>query len=620
MSAAQEHVFLCNGAEGETQDSQRAESQARRLDYRAEAQQRNVRIALPDFVRRVFHLRERVLDLLEIAAYVFAADRLTSRGARDALEYQSWSRSFRFVVRVRDYEFWQAPEVKDALSAALRYMSGDRSFSFAFEPGHSTPPTSLFDREEFAVAAPGAETVALFSGGIDSTVGAVEHLETTDKHICLVSHQSQPQMKRTQNRVAQALAERYPGRVDHYKFECTLARQRAVDENQRTRAFLYCCIAYAICSALSQHEFLVFENGVTALNFPKREDMQNARASRTAHPKTIALLEKLFSIIDEHEFTIGTPYLWKTKTDVINQMVNMKAQNLLPSTVSCSKTFKNLGSATHCGGCPQCIDRVIACYASNLQDPGAVTPVAMDIIREPVEDHAPRTSLVDYVRQARNFAQWNIDHFEREMMVHLPDITEALPGMRHTEVVERVFDLCQRHGNHVRHGINRMRDCHEDIYEELPEGSLLRLVSSREHLKTPVERIVADICALLQSAVPLAFRSSPPKDEADFNDKVSAFLSGCEEKLRREHPTVRFACADARPDLSLERVLFIECKYVRKGMTPSKVTEGMAADMTKYGEVHILFVVYDPNHRISDDEEFRQSFERRGRCTVLVIH
>ena len=40
----------------------------------------NVHITLPDFVRRIYHLPDRFLDLLEIAAYVFSADRLVSKG------------------------------------------------------------------------------------------------------------------------------------------------------------------------------------------------------------------------------------------------------------------------------------------------------------------------------------------------------------------------------------------------------------------------------------------------------------------------------------------------------------------------------------------------------------
>ena len=65
------------------------------------------------FVRDVSHLPSRILDLLEIAAYVFCADRLASRGRKDNVEYHSWPRLFHFVIKVRDFDFWDTHDVKE---------------------------------------------------------------------------------------------------------------------------------------------------------------------------------------------------------------------------------------------------------------------------------------------------------------------------------------------------------------------------------------------------------------------------------------------------------------------------------------------------------------------------
>ena len=46
----------------------------------------------------------------------------------------------------------------------------------------------------------------------------------------------------------------------------------------------------------------------------------------------------------------------------------------------------------------------------------------------------------------------------------------------------------------------------------------------------------------------------------------------------------------------------------------------MAADVTKYPQDrHILFVVYDPQRLIRDDQVFKRDFESFGRCTVLIV-
>ena len=118
------HTVLCNGGElaGNV-----GSATVRQLHYLDETK-RNVNILLPDFVKGVYHLPDRILDLLEIASFIYCCDRLIPRGSRDAVEYHRWARTFKLVIRVRDEAFWNRPEVKDALESALRFVTGDREF------------------------------------------------------------------------------------------------------------------------------------------------------------------------------------------------------------------------------------------------------------------------------------------------------------------------------------------------------------------------------------------------------------------------------------------------------------------------------------------------------------
>jgi hypothetical protein len=59
------------------------------LNYLPNAAGQRIHIGLPSFVVDLLHIPPRTLDLLEIAAYVFAADRCLLRGQKDAVEYQS---------------------------------------------------------------------------------------------------------------------------------------------------------------------------------------------------------------------------------------------------------------------------------------------------------------------------------------------------------------------------------------------------------------------------------------------------------------------------------------------------------------------------------------------------
>jgi len=120
MNGVTQHIVLCNGADIPRELGQDSAAKFLRLEYRVTEPNRNVKLLLPNFVRNVFHLPDRILDLLEIAGYIYAADRLVLRGMKDALEYHNWSRSFSFVIRVRDFSFWEKPPVQKKLSASCQ--------------------------------------------------------------------------------------------------------------------------------------------------------------------------------------------------------------------------------------------------------------------------------------------------------------------------------------------------------------------------------------------------------------------------------------------------------------------------------------------------------------------
>lgn len=475
------HVFLCNGAALPT--SFPSDTQVTVLNYDKSDPKALVRLSLPKFVDQVYHLPDRVLDLLELAAYVFAGDRAAHRGAKDAVEYHAWLRSMSFVVKVRDVAFWNQPHVKEKLSKALQFMTGDFSYSFDFVGGHKTPPASLFDREEFAVAPKRPASVALFSGGLDSLGGALELLETTVDDIYLISHRSgQPSTKKTQAQLVRALREKYPGRIYHYSFDCGLANIRGKEETQRTRAFLFGSIAFALAHRLNLESFFAYENGVTSINFLRRQDLINGRASRTTHPQTHALMAEFFEEIHGGPVRIINPFWRKTKTDVLSLINRMKGRDLISSAVSCSKTFQRLGGATHCGCCFQCIDRRIAAYAAGLNEVDNAGIYSSDIFQNRIETSETKTTTLDYVRQAVHFSKANDDSFVLDWLYELSDVTPFV-GLEEEDAVEAIWNLCHRHGEQVMNGLSDARREMDDLRFPLVEGSLLQLIAARVHLK-----------------------------------------------------------------------------------------------------------------------------------------
>jgi len=610
------HIVLANDAKGPS----RAKAPIR-LEYIPTCNDSNVKIGLPQFVQNVYYLPDRILDLLEIAGYVFAADRYIFRGPKIAVEYQAWSRSIEFYIRVRDQTFWSQQKVTDALSHALEFMTGDAKYSFHFEAGHKTPPTGLFDQPVFSVKPGETVHVTLFSGGLDSLCGTLELLQSQKGKVVLVSHQSQSSTIHTQNAIVKELKTAYHNRVLHYPFECTLRGIRATEESQRTRSFLYTSIAFAIASAYGQNVFYVFENGVTSLNLRRREDLANARASRTTHPQTIGRLAKLFSLINNKPFDIQLPLLYKTKADVISSLQS-KMPTLISSAVSCTRAFKTIGQATHCGQCFQCVDRRIAMHAAEAENWDHRGLYTVDIINESINDAEARTTVVDYVRQALGFAQSTAAHFEDEYLSDLAAICNYVPkGKTDAEKISALWDLYRQHGMQVKKAIAHMRDIYEDLGQPLPAYSLLQLVSAREHLKPEQERLAATIAAIINPAIGDMFSRNKPRDEPDLNSKIGALIRTHNAQLQSEHPNVSFACAKVIPDHTLPSdSVLIEAKYIRGKTSPSQVTDGIAADLTKYPqEAFILFVVYDPQHRILSDSIFSTDIQAKGRNRVLII-
>ena len=611
-------VFLCNGAD---LPPHLKDSKFTTLDYRSDnGITANVRMGLPNFVLSVYFLPPRCLDLIEIAAYVFAGDRLTNRGRNTNIEYQRWARDFHFVIRVRDYDFWSTPSVQDALKSALDFVTGDRAYRFTFQPGHHTHPTSLFDQERFQLEAKEDLSIVLFSGGIDSLTGAVRRLRETDDRVCLVSHQSRGGIIKTQRGLVDALKRAFPDRVEHYKFRTNLKGLRRKEESQRSRSFLFGSIAFSIATVYGRDRFFIYENGVTSLNFERREELLSARASRTTHPQTVSRLARLFSMLAEKPFTIDAPFLWNTKTEVLEYLKSYEQAHLIPSSVSCSHSIRD--QFTHCGECFQCVERRIGIYGAAADSFDNRGLYETDIVTASISSKEGKTTTVDYLRQAANFSNWNQDYFTQETLDDLQHLLDCIPGYEdEIELVDKVWDLCLRHGQHVARSLRRMREIHEEVFEPLAPDSLLKLVSDREFLKEPIERLVSEIQGRLETALPKVFQKVHPVNEADLNDKIEGLLSGWRDELLREHPAVPFACAGVVPDFSLTRAhLVIEGKYIRKGTAPSKVNEGMAADLTKYPqEAHILFVVYDHERAVKDREKFKSDFENKGRCTVCIL-
>jgi len=173
-------IILCEGA---TLPVGFRESDSRVLRIAAHGAEANLRLEMPG--PSIYqNLGAVALDLVHLAAYVYTADRLLSRGAKDVYG-ERWKRRLHFVVPVRARAVWEASEVTRLLGQTLGFLSDD-SYTFTFVDFQQDEPT-----QQTYLALPdydSATSVALFSGGLDSLAGVVwDHVANGERPI-LVSH------------------------------------------------------------------------------------------------------------------------------------------------------------------------------------------------------------------------------------------------------------------------------------------------------------------------------------------------------------------------------------------------------------------------------------------------
>lgn len=586
----------------------------------------NITVGYEQFIENADDLPVRILDLLQIAAYIFCGDRMANRGTRDSVDYRSWARSFEYHISVMDLEFWNNEKTKRALNDVLTFMTGDRSYNFIFSQTERNPAEkkykqlSVFTDEFRNISEIENTDIMLFSGGLDSLAGAVQRLnEESNRSLCLVSHKSNKSVIHTQKGLIDALNKKYGDRVKQYGFECCNHNGlQSKDETQRTRIFLFSAIAFSMCNCYNKQSFYVYENGITSLNLSKQADVINARASRTTHPKTMGLLRKFYKLFDP-SFDIITPYYNQTKAEIMEVFKKYHAEYLITSSVSCSSSRNKPGQSPHCGCCSQCIDRRFALYAVGLNDYD--DEYATDFIRAFPDDDNNETKQRLYItlRLANLEDISTKEAFVRKYPDDMISIVSYWQGsMNADDKLDEIYDLVYRYGRSVIAAATAMRNKYDDLTRPINRNSLLGILSERQYMQTPFYNRVLEIDTILRRAIPDTFQREKPKSENDFNDKLHGLLNVHSEFLR-EYPVLQFGLSSYRADQA-QGDLVVESKYIRGNTSPSVASEGIAADITKIpNNFGVLFVVYDPDRKISDDDLFVQAYEsKRKDCYVRI--
>ncbi len=476
-------LIVCSGAEVAPSDPVAAGRIRIELDSIGRDPNVNIRI---ENVARVLQrqLTPRLTDLLEIAAYVYAADCSTQRGMEwsDESSTEPWGRDFAFVIPVRDPDFWGSAKVCSQLIEVLNFLSNDL-YSFNFVPLKRDRPVQSYldlgEPEDWPFHQP--ERVAMFSGGLDSLAGAVETARAGER-LVLVSHRPVTTLDSRQRKLFCELQQEFPGKLIHVPVWINKNMRLGREPTQRTRSFLFAALGTVVAESVQAGGVRFFENGIVSLNLPVAEEAIRARASRTTHPVALHLLQSLCSTVTGRDIAVDNPYIFKTKTDVVRTLFAHGAAQLISSTCSCAHLIFKSKTQWHCGKCSQCIDRRFAIVEAGLQAHDPAMDYVTDVFVGPRKDGAEKNMAVDYVRHGIELSRLSDAEMAARFNVELSRAVRY--EAKRSEAAERLIAMHKRHGEGVACVLEKMirEQAGKLVQGTLDESSLLALFLGKKHL------------------------------------------------------------------------------------------------------------------------------------------
>jgi 7-cyano-7-deazaguanine synthase in queuosine biosynthesis len=296
-----------------------------------------------------------VVDFFLFTASIYGIDRFIERRINSV---DGWSRDLEIEYPVRDIVAWNSD--KDQIEKMLSFLTGDYwSLSF-YETKFNFPKESL--KKEFAS---NFSQVNLFSGGLDSLIGALDHLKSKpSERIILVSHYDRKMAKphKDQRDLLNLINPIYGNQyVQVPSINVSLEKSTIKTETTlRSRSLLFSGMALLIAQSKNISNIIVPENGSVSLNFPLSPSRRSACSTRTTHPTVLSLLSEIWLKLGVNT-DINNPYEFKTKGEMVAKCEDQtNLVKMLEISNSCGKRGHRAhweSSGTHCGVCMPCVYR-----------------------------------------------------------------------------------------------------------------------------------------------------------------------------------------------------------------------------------------------------------------------
>ncbi len=296
-----------------------------------------------------------VLDFFILSTCAYGIDRFVERKTNSI---DGWSRELDIDLPVTNVIKWET--AKNELESLLSFLTGDY-WKINFHKTQFTYPTKLLS-DDFNM---NFSQVNLFSGGLDSLIGAIDFLQSNkNEKIIFTSHydREMPGPKGDQKDLLKELENVYKDQFTYIpSVEITLSYSTIKKETTfRSRSIIFIGMALLVAQA-KKIPIIVPENGTVSLNYPLSPSRRTACSTRTTHPTYMSKIRTLWSKIGINT-QISNPYEFCTKGEMVSCCANFKLlEKLIRLSNSCGKRGHRVNwespSATHCGVCMPCTYR-----------------------------------------------------------------------------------------------------------------------------------------------------------------------------------------------------------------------------------------------------------------------
>ncbi|MPL54995.1 hypothetical protein SDC9_00462 [bioreactor metagenome] len=316
-------------------------------------------------------------DFFLVSAIVYGVDNLLSRAI---YSNDGWTRDIEVEFPVNNLVVWSGKEEK--LKQILDFLTGDNwQISFReiedvdlFQPRTNRRKIPTYNKASI-------KSVTLFSGGLDSLIGAIDELEklSNNERILLVSHfdSKSPGPNGDQRKLLRHLMIQYPNKIYWIQSKLALSRKDSdgnrvtIENNYRSRSLFFIGLG---CYLSPTNDLIIPENGTISINYPLTPSRVSSLSTRTTHPYVLKNTQELFVDLGLRTI-IFNPYSLKTKGEMFIKCKNPTfLQNIYQDSVSCGKRgrrnyhFDNQNEKHNCGRCMPCIYRRAALNKAGLDN------------------------------------------------------------------------------------------------------------------------------------------------------------------------------------------------------------------------------------------------------------